>query len=81
MLDSIADKELIEEIGRRFGREVETALVTAIGIHRCGRCAQFKPISEFYRDHKAPRGIGYVCKSCDKTRPSKNAARRAKTND
>jgi 5-methylcytosine-specific restriction endonuclease McrA len=36
----------------------------------CRKCGEEKPLSEFYKDKKAPDGLFYVCKQCELARSS-----------
>lgn len=42
----------------------------------CTKCGEEKPLSEFYRDAKAPDGRSWTCKKCDKARVIASQQRR-----
>lgn len=33
---------------------------------KCSKCGEDKPLTDFYKDRKAPTGLCYRCKSCFK---------------
>lgn len=42
----------------------------------CTKCGETKPLTEFHRNRKAPDGLSWNCKECNRAQARQSAARR-----
>lgn len=47
-----------------YSRRRETRLENGVILYRCGKCGNFKPYEDFYKNKRTILGITYECKKC-----------------